>query len=70
MIFIIQRQPFKRVQKNMVKAWNFTENKICHRCFENNLQKLGAFLGFQKILNCAFFMAEKMKSFFEDFLKQ
>ena len=30
----------KGVQKNMLKAWNFTKNKICHRIFDNNLQKL------------------------------
>ena len=32
--------PSKGVQKNMLKAWNFSKNKICHRCFDNNLQKL------------------------------
>ena len=24
----------------MLKAWNFTKNKIYHECFDNNLQKL------------------------------
>ena len=24
----------------MLKAWNFTKNEICYRCFDNNLQKL------------------------------
>ena len=24
----------------MLKAWNFTENKIYHKCFDNNLKKL------------------------------
>ena len=32
--------PSKGVQKNMLKAWNFTKNKIRHICFDNNLQKL------------------------------
>ena len=32
--------PSKALQKNMLKAWYFTENKICHRCFDNNFQKL------------------------------
>ena len=30
----------KAVQKNMLKAWDFTKNKFCHRCFDNNLQKI------------------------------
>ena len=24
----------------MVKAWDFTKNKLCHRYFDNNLQKI------------------------------
>ena len=32
--------PSKGVQNNMLKAWDFTKNKHCHRCFENNLQKI------------------------------
>ena len=28
----------KGVQKNMVEASDFTKNKHCHRCFDNNLQ--------------------------------
>ena len=24
----------------MLKAWNFTKNKLQHRCFDNNLQKI------------------------------
>ena len=40
MIFILQTHPSKGVQKNMLKEWNFTKNKICYRCFHNNLQKL------------------------------
>ena len=32
--------PSKGVQNNMLKAWDFTENKLCYRCFENNLQKI------------------------------
>ena len=35
-----QTHPFKGIQKNMLKAWNFTKNKICHRIFDNSLQKL------------------------------
>ena len=31
---------YKATQKNMLKAWNFTKNKINHKCFDNNLQKL------------------------------
>ena len=27
------------VQKNMLKAWDFTKNKLCHRHFDNHLQK-------------------------------
>ena len=27
------------VQKNTLKAWNFTKYKPLHRCFDNNLQK-------------------------------
>ena len=38
-ILILQTHPSKSLQKNLLKAWNFTENKICHRCFDNNLQK-------------------------------
>ena len=38
-IFIIQAHPSKGVQKNMLKAWYFSKNKLCHRCIDNNLQK-------------------------------
>ena len=31
--------PFKDVQKNMLRAWNFTIYKLHHRYFDNNLQK-------------------------------
>ena len=24
----------------MLKAWYFTKNKLCHRCIDNNLQKI------------------------------
>ena len=24
----------------MCKAWDFTKNKLCHRYFDNNLQKI------------------------------
>ena len=27
-------------QKNMVKAWDFIKNNLCHRYFDNNLQKI------------------------------
>ena len=30
----------KGVQTAMLIAWNFIKNKICHRFFDNNLQKL------------------------------
>ena len=39
-IVMLQTYPSKDAQKNMVKAWKFTKNKICHICFDNNLQKL------------------------------
>ena len=26
---------FKAVQKNMLKAWDYTKNKLCHRYFDN-----------------------------------
>ena len=38
-IFILQMHPSKGVQKIMLKAWNFTKNNICHRSFDNNLEK-------------------------------
>ena len=31
-------RPPESVQKNMLKAWDFTENKLCHRCFDSNFQ--------------------------------
>ena len=30
----------KGVEKNVLKAWNFTKNRLCHRYFDNNLQKI------------------------------
>ena len=36
----IQTYPSKSVQRNMLKAWDFTKNKLCQRCFDNNLQKI------------------------------
>ena len=30
--------PSKGVQKNMLKAWNFTTYKLRYRCFDNNYQ--------------------------------
>ena len=32
--------PSKGVQKNMLKAWDFTKNKLCHRYFNKKLQKI------------------------------
>ena len=37
--FYTSDNPCKGVQKNMLKAYNFTKNKICHRCFDNNFHK-------------------------------
>ena len=34
-ISILQTHPYKRVQKNMLNAWNFVENKLRHRRFDN-----------------------------------
>ena len=36
---LIQTYPSKGVQRNMLKAWDFTKNKFCHRFFDKNLQK-------------------------------
>ena len=33
-------QPSKGAQKNMLKAYNFTKNKLRHRSFDNKLQKI------------------------------
>ena len=30
----------KGIQKNMLKAWDFTKNTLSHRYFDNNLQKI------------------------------
>ena len=30
----------KGTQKNMLKTWDFTKNKLCHRYFDSNLQKI------------------------------
>ena len=32
--------PAKGVQDNMLTAWNFTKNKLHHRCLDNKLQKI------------------------------
>ena len=37
-IFILQIHPSISVQKYMLKACNFTKNKLCHGCFDNSLQ--------------------------------
>ena len=39
-IFMIQTHPSKVIQKYMLKAWDFTKNKLCHRYFDNKLQKI------------------------------
>ena len=39
-ISVLQTHLSKAIQKNMPKAWHFTENKIYHKCFDNNLQKI------------------------------
>ena len=39
-ISILQTNPSKDVQKNILKSYNFTKNKPHHKCFDNNLQKL------------------------------
>ena len=36
----MQTLPSKGAQKNILKAWDFTKNKLCHRYFDNNLQKI------------------------------
>ena len=30
----------KGVQKNMLKAWDFIKNKLCHRYFDKKLKKI------------------------------
>ena len=40
-IFIIQTHPSQSAQKkNTLKTWTFTKNKLCQRCFDNNLLKI------------------------------
>ena len=36
----MQTHPSKGVQKNKLKAWDFTKNKFCHRYFDKKLQKI------------------------------
>ena len=36
---ICQKYLSKGVQKNTLKAWNFTKYKFCYRSFDNSLQK-------------------------------
>ena len=38
--FKTHTHPSKGVQKNMLKAWDFTKDKLCHRYFDNNRQKI------------------------------
>ena len=38
-ILIVQTNPSKGVQENILKAWNFTTYKLHHRYVDNNLQK-------------------------------
>ena len=37
---ILKTHDSKGVQKNMLKIWSFTKNKICHGCFYSNSQNL------------------------------
>ena len=39
-VFIIQTHSSKSVQKNKLKAWDFTKNKFCDRYFDKKLQKI------------------------------
>ena len=39
MIFILHAPSPKVVQKNILKAWNFNENKLYHRSFDKNVYK-------------------------------
>ena len=39
MIFILHAPSPKGVQKNVLKAWNFNENKLHHRSFDENSYK-------------------------------
>ena len=38
-VFIIQTHPSKGVRKNMQKAWDFAKYRLCHRYYDNSLQK-------------------------------
>ena len=37
---MFQTHTLKGVQKNLLKAWDFTKFTICHICFDNKLQKV------------------------------
>ena len=39
-ILAIKTHPSKGIQKSMLKVWNFTKNKLCNKCFCNDLQKM------------------------------
>ena len=39
-MFTLPTQPSKVVDKNMLKAWNFTKNKLLRECFDINLRKI------------------------------
>ena len=39
-LFKIQTHPSKGVQKNILKAWDFTKNKLCQKYIDDNLQKI------------------------------
>ena len=38
MTFIFKKRPSEDVNKTMLKAWDFTANKLYLKCFYNNLQ--------------------------------
>ena len=57
--------PSKGFQKNMVKAWDFTKNNLCHRYFDNNLQKI--FKQIFLIMARDRYTAQKMKFYIRDF---
>ena len=43
MTFIFKKRPSEDVNKTMLKAWDFTANKLCLKCFDNNLQLAESF---------------------------
>ena len=49
MTFIFKKRPSEDVNKTMLKAWDFTANKLCLKCFDNNLQLAESFPKKKKI---------------------